>query len=143
MKRTLRSTFVRSHPFVIHMAFSTSPRLAFTLVVEDDALQRFGMIDLVEDAGFETIEARDADQAVELLENRLDVRVVFTDIDMPGSMGGLKLAAATRKRWPPLEIIVTSGRQRPTIEELPARAAFLPKPLVPSDAIRVLQSFAG
>ena len=141
--RIFRSVCVRSRAFVIHMASTTSPRSALILVVEDDPLQRFGMIDLVEDAGFVAIEAQDADQAVEILESRLDVRVVFTDIDMPGSMDGLKLAAAIRKRWPPIEIIVTSGRHRPTIEELPARAAFLPKPLVPSDAIRVLQSFAG
>ena len=129
MKRNCRSAFVRSHAFVIHRASSTSPRSTLILVVEDDPLQRFGMIDLVEDAGFAAIEARDANQAVEILENRLDVRVVFTDIDMPGSMDGLKLAAAIRKRWPPIEIIVTSGRHRSTIEELPARAPrFFPSP---------------
>ena len=116
---------------------------ALILVVEDDPLQRLGMIDLVEDAGFEAIEARDADQAVEILEGRLDIRVVFTDIDMPGSMDGLKLAAAIRKRWPPIEIIITSGGRKPALDELPARASFLPKPLVPADAVRMLRSFVG
>ena len=118
-------------------------RSVLILVVEDDPLQRLGMIDLVEDAGFEAIEAHDADQAVEILESRLDIRVVFTDIDMPGSMDGLKLAAAIRKRWPPIEIIVTSGGRRPALEELPVRATFLPKPLVPADAICMLRTFAA
>ncbi|MAC11677.1 response regulator [Novosphingopyxis iocasae] len=118
-------------------------RSVLILVVEDDPLQRLGMIDLVEDAGFQAIEARDADQAIEILESRCDIRVVFTDIDMPGSMDGLKLAAAVRKRWPPIEIIVTSGGRKPVLEELPARATFLPKPLVPVDAINTLQSFAS
>ena len=125
------------------MTSSPSSHSVLILVVEDDPLQRLGMIDLVEDAGFAAIEARDADQAVEILENRPDIRVVFTDIDMPGSMDGLRLAAAVRKRWPPIEIIVTSGGRRPALEELPVRASFLPKPLVPADAIRMLRSFAG
>ena len=125
------------------MTSSPSSHSVLILVVEDDPLQRLGMIDLVEDAGFAAIEARDADQAVEILENRPDIRVVFTDIDMPGSMDGLRLAAAVRKRWPPIEIIVTSGGRRPPLEELPVRTSFLPKPLVPDDAIRMLRSFAG
>ena len=125
------------------MTPSPSSHSVLILVVEDDPLQRLGMIDLVEDAGFAAIEARDADQAVEILENRPDIRVVFTDIDMPGSMDGLRLAAAVRKRWPPIEIIVTSGGRRPPLEELPVRTSFLPKPLVPDDAIRMLRSFAG
>ena len=125
------------------MTLPNSIHSILILVVEDDPLQRLAMIDLVEDAGFEAIEARDADQAIEILESRCDIRVVFTDIDMPGSMDGLKLAAAVRKRWPPIEIIVTSGGRKPVLEELPARATFLPKPLVPVDAINTLQSFAS
>lgn len=125
------------------MTFPNSIRSVLILVVEDDPLQRLAMLDLVEDAGFEAIEARDADQAVEILEGRADIRVVFTDIDMPGSMDGLKLAAAVRKRWPPIEIIVTSGGRRPALDDLPVRATFLPKPIVPADAIRMLRSFAG
>ena len=125
------------------MTSSNLTHSVLILVVEDDPLQRLGMIDLVEDAGFEAIEARDADQAVVILEERLDIRVVFTDIDMPGSMDGLKLASAIRKRWPPIEIIVTSGGRKPALNELPVRATFLPKPLVPADAIRMLRSFAS
>ncbi|QQN74726.1 response regulator [Croceicoccus sp. YJ47] len=113
------------------------------LVVEDDPLQRLGMIDLVEDAGYGAVEARDADEAVIILEQREDIRVVFTDVDMPGSMDGLRLAAAIRKRWPPIEIIVTSGGHKPALDVLPVRAEFIPKPIVPADAIRLLRAFAA
>lgn len=77
------------------------------------------------------------------LTDRLDITVVFTDIDMPGSMNGLKLAAAIRERWPPIEIIVTTAGLAPDLRSLPARAILLPKPLVPDDAIRTLQSLAA
>jgi CheY-like chemotaxis protein len=77
------------------------------------------------------------------LTDRLDITVVFTDIDMPGSMNGLKLAAAIRERWPPIEIIVTTAGLAPDLRSLPACAIFLPKPLVPDDAIRTLQSLAA
>jgi CheY-like chemotaxis protein len=65
---------------------------------------------MVEKAGFEAIEAIDADEAIRILESRNDIRAVFTDIQMPGSMDGLKLARAVRDRWPPVALIVTSGR---------------------------------
>ena len=68
-------------------------------------------VDLVEDAGFDAVEARSADEAVAILEARTDICVVFTDVDMPGSMDGLKLAASIRDRWPPIEIIITSGHK--------------------------------
>lgn len=91
------------------------------LVVEDDYLIRLNAVELIENAGFDVIEATDADQAIEFLLARNDIRVVFTDVDMPGSMDGLKLAAAVRNRWPPIEIIVTSGKVTPAPE------AFLPE----------------
>ena len=98
------------------------------LVVEDEPLLRMMAVDLVEDAGFEAVEATDADQAVRILEKRTDIRIVFTDIDMPGSMNGMKLAAAIRDRWPPIEIILTSGHFDRQDVELPARSVFFPKP---------------
>ncbi|CDN54928.1 Response regulator receiver (CheY-like protein) [Neorhizobium galegae bv. officinalis bv. officinalis str. HAMBI 1141] len=85
-------------------------------------------IDLVEDAGFEAVEAADADEAVTILETRTDIRIVFTDIDMPGSMNGMKLAAAVRDRWPPIEIIIVSGQVRLSEEDLPDRSVFFSKP---------------
>ncbi len=104
------------------------PRRPLVLVVEDEPLLRLHALDVIEDAGFDVIEARDADQAIAILEARTDIRIVFTDIDMPGSMDGLRLAAAVRNRWPPIEIIVTSGNVNPRPDELPARGFFFPKP---------------
>jgi CheY-like chemotaxis protein len=79
------------------------------LVVEDDFLIRMNAAGMIEDAGFDAVEAANADEAIVILEARLDIRVVFTDIQMPGSMDGLKLAAAIRGRWPPIKIVATSG----------------------------------
>ncbi|TPG43731.1 response regulator [Sphingomonas koreensis] len=98
------------------------------LVVEDDPLLRMAAIDLVERQGFTALSASDADEAVRILETRLDITIVFTDIDMPGSMDGLKLAAAVRDRWPPIHIIVTSGRCSPGVAELPPGSLFFAKP---------------
>lgn len=80
------------------------------LIVEDDLLIRMHAADLVQAAGFHPVEAANADDAVEILEARSDVAVMFTDIQMPGSMDGLKLAAAVHDRWPPIKIIATSGQ---------------------------------
>jgi len=99
------------------------------LVVEDEPLQRMSLMDLLEEAGYAVAEASDADQALIILESRPDIRIVLADVDMPGSMDGLRLAALVRDRWPPIEIIVTSGRGIPQLSSIPARAMFLPKPL--------------
>ncbi|MDR6819962.1 CheY-like chemotaxis protein [Neorhizobium sp. 2083] len=98
------------------------------LVVEDEPLVRMFAVAFVEDAGFDVVEAADANQAVAILEARTDIRIVFTDIDMPGSIDGMKLARAVRDRWPPIEIIIVSGQRRPVDSELPARAVFFAKP---------------
>jgi CheY-like chemotaxis protein len=107
------------------------------LVVEDDMLLREVAAQFLADAGFEVAEASDADEAIEVLESRRDVRLVFTDIDMPGSMDGLKLASAIRDRWPPVEIIVTSGKNDLHKHDLPERGHFIPKPY---DLARLLQT---
>ncbi|MDM9644856.1 response regulator [Rhizobium sp. S163] len=98
------------------------------LIVEDESLLRMLAVDLVEDAGFVALEAADADEAIALLQTNSDIRIVMTDIDMPGSMDGLMLAAAVRDRWPPISIIVVSGKHRPTSEELPEGGVFFSKP---------------
>jgi len=98
------------------------------LIVEDEPLLLMLAVDIVEDAGFEAVTAMNADAAIDILLNRPDIHIVFTDIDMPGSMDGLKLASAVRDRWPPIEIIITSGKSRPTGAEMPARGHFFPKP---------------
>jgi two-component system, response regulator PdtaR len=108
------------------------------LVVEDDRLLNLVASDDLERSGYEVISAFDADQAIDILESRDDIRLLFTDIDMPGSMDGLKLMAAVRDRWPPIPIIVTSGKHAPC--ELPERTSFVPKPY---RAEHVLQTIAA
>jgi CheY-like chemotaxis protein len=107
------------------------------LVVEDEAITRLGLVDALEDAGFELLEASNADEAIAILETRNDIRIVLTDIEMPGSMNGLKLAAAIRGRWPPIELILLSGAVTP--KELPA--VFFPKPFQMANLIGAVRSF--
>src|ERR1700729_1465979 len=98
------------------------------LIVEDEPLIRMGTVYLIEDAGFEVYEAGSADAAIALLELHREIRLIFSDVDMPGSMDGLKLAHYVRGRWPPVKIIVTSGHVKVTEESLPSGALFIPKP---------------
>lgn len=102
--------------------------MAVVLVVEDDAMIRLDVVSIIEDAGIDVIEASNADDAIVLLESRSDITVVFTDIEMPGSMNGLRFAFAVRDRWPPVAIIIASGRIRPQPEEMPTEVTFLRKP---------------
>jgi CheY-like chemotaxis protein len=109
------------------------------LVVEDEFLLRMDAADAIGAAGFEVIEAANADEAIEVLETRSDITVVFTDIQMPGSMDGLKLARAVRGRWPPIKIIATSGRLNVGEIDLPEGGRFLPKPYSPAQVTGVLR----
>jgi CheY-like chemotaxis protein len=98
------------------------------LVVEDEPLLGLQLVDLIEEAGFDVVLARDADDAISQLERRADITILFTDIQMPGSMDGLKLARAVRNRWPPIKIIATSGNATLRDGDLPDGGRFLPKP---------------
>jgi len=98
------------------------------LVVEDETLVRMDAIEAIEAAGFDVVGAGDADQAIAILEQRADIHLIFTDIQMPGSMDGLKLAHFVKDRWPPIKIIATSGHARITDNDLPEGGCFLPKP---------------
>jgi CheY-like chemotaxis protein len=98
------------------------------LMVEDEPLVRMVAAATIEDAGFETIEAVGAESAIAILEVRKDIRIVFADIHMPGSMDGLKLARAVRDRWPPIVLILTSGLIKIGQRDLPERSVFLAKP---------------
>jgi CheY-like chemotaxis protein len=122
------------------MMVSAAP-LAVVLVVEDEPVLRMYAVMVVEDAGFDAVEATNADEAIAILESRSDIRIVFTDVDMPGSMDGLKLATAVRGRWPPIEIILTSGHIEVRPEDVPARGVFLPKPYDPRKVAKTLQGF--
>jgi two-component system, response regulator PdtaR len=98
------------------------------LIVEDEFLVRMGTRAALEMAGFDVVEAGDADEAIAILAARNDVRLIFTDVHMPGSMDGLKLAHFVRDRWPPVKIVATSGRVRVAESDLPEGGCFLPKP---------------
>jgi CheY-like chemotaxis protein len=98
------------------------------LVVEDEFLIRLDTVDRLEGAGFVVIEAGDADEAIHILETSTEIRILFTDVEMPGSMDGFALARIARNRWPPIEIIVASGRRKPEETFLPERSQFFGKP---------------
>src|ERR1700677_2495023 len=116
---------------------------AAVLIVEDEPLIRMGAVDLIENAGFEVYEAGSADAAIALLELHKEIRLIFTDVDMPGSMDGLKLAHYVRGRWPPVKIIITSGHIKVTEESLPAGAIFLPKPYDPTEIAHEVRELIG
>jgi CheY-like chemotaxis protein len=109
------------------------------LIVEDEFLLLADAADMITAAGFEAIEAANADEAIEILEARRDIAVVFTDIQMPGSMDGLKLARAVRGRWPPIKIIATSGRVQVREADLPEGGRFLRKPYSPMQITDLLR----
>jgi CheY-like chemotaxis protein len=116
---------------------------AVILIVEDELLIRRNAVEMIEEAGFEVVEAANADEAIAILEGRLDITVVFTDIQMPGSMDGLKLAAAVRDRWPPIKIVATSGQVRLGPDDLPEGGRFLPKPYGPVEIMKTLRELVA
>jgi len=109
------------------------------LVVEDEVFVRMDIVQFLEDEGFKVLEASNADDAILLLDAHSEVRLMFTDIDMPGSMDGLKLAAAVRDRWPPVQIIVTSGHWQMSDSALPVSGRFFRKPYDPSRVIHAIR----
>jgi two-component sensor histidine kinase/FixJ family two-component response regulator len=113
------------------------------LVVEDEMMLRMRAVDIVEDAGFTAIEAVNADEALEILESRSDIELLFTDIQMPGSMDGLKLAHAVHQRWPSIKIILVSGKLTPTDAEKPIHSRFFGKPLEMKQMIAEMQEMIG
>ena len=113
------------------------------LIVEDEPLLRMLAVEVVEEAGFVAIEARDPDEAVVLLESRADITLLFTDINMPGSMDGLKLAHAARDRWPPIKILVVSGKHQLQSSDLPSNSCFVGKPYQASALVEELRSIVG
>jgi len=113
------------------------------LVVEDEMILRMRAVDIVEDAGFNPVEAVSADEAISILEQRSDISLLFTDIQMPGSMDGLKLAHAVHDRWPSIKIILVSGQVRPSEAERPVDSRFVGKPLDFEEMVDHLQAMVG
>ena len=125
------------------MTTNPSERPPKVLIVEDEALLLFAIADDLRDAGFEVLEAANADKAIDLLRADADIRILFTDIDMPGSMDGLRLSAVVRDRWPPIRIIITSGKQRPADDLMPKDGMFLAKPYSPVSVVKAMQTMLG
>lgn len=98
------------------------------LVVEDEDLVRLMAVDMLEDEGFSVIEAATADAAWAILETRADITVLFTDVEMPGTMNGLDLASRVAERWPQIRLVITSGRVMMSNTAVPDHGQFVPKP---------------
>ena len=118
-------------------------RPAIVLVVEDDLILRMRAIDMVDDAGYVSVEAVDADEALAILQSRSDIALLFTDIQMPGSMDGLQLGHAVHERWPLIKIIVVSGQLKLSSSQLPRGSRFFGKPLVSGQMIAEMQNMIG
>jgi CheY-like chemotaxis protein len=112
------------------------------LVVEDEALIRMDLVKILEDAGYRTFEASSAAGAIGILERHSEIRVVFTDVHMPGTMDGLELARHVRERWPPTIIVISSGKVAPQPDEMPEGVSFLAKPYEEHKLTKVLADLA-
>src|ERR1700704_3854218 len=125
------------------MAPGVAAALPTVLIVEDELLLRMRAVDIVEDAGFTPIEAVNADDALAILESRSDIELLFTDIQMPGSIDGLKLAYAVHERWPLIKIILVSGQLKLSVDDRPADSRFFGKPLDVKQMIVEMQDMVG
>jgi two-component system, response regulator PdtaR len=113
---------------------SESHSSSLVMVVDDDVFERMGAFYMFSDAGYRVLEAGNADDALRFFESNADVRLLFTDVSMPGLMSGSDLAHQVAARWPAIGIIVTSGRPRP--EPLPLGTQFHAKPYEPTNVLR-------
>jgi CheY-like chemotaxis protein len=110
------------------------------LLVEDEPLVRMLSADVLSEAGFDVVEAENADEAIGLLERQPDIVALVTDVDMPGSMDGLMLARLAHQRFRSMPALVVSGKVRPAPSELPPLASFVAKPYAPNVLIDELRS---
>lgn len=109
------------------------------LVIEDEPILRLDAISMVEKAGFEAVEALSSADAIDILQERLDIRLVYMDLDMPRGRKGIEIAAAIRKRWPPIEIILTAAYFTRESVKLPERAEFFPKPVDRAEIVNAMR----
>jgi len=113
------------------------------LIVEDEPLVRMDIAEQLQDLGFKVLEAANAAEAVTMLEVNADIQVMFTDVDMPGGMDGLMLAAAVRDKWPPIKIIVTSGHHKVEMDDIPAESRFFGKPYRADDVAAAVREMVA
>jgi CheY-like chemotaxis protein len=111
------------------------------LTVEDEFLTSEYLGSILEDAGYEVVATFNADEAIAILEARNDIRIIITDIQLPGSMDGLKLAAAVRGRWPAIKFIVTTGKRMHDDDQMPEQSQFVPKPYLPNGILAAVRYF--
>jgi CheY-like chemotaxis protein len=126
-----------------HVMVTSAAKRPVVLIVEDEFLLRMNAAEMIGDSGFDVVEAGNADEAIAILEARPDIHVVFTDIQMPGSMDGLKLARFVRGRWPPIKIVATSGFVKVGTDDLPEGSRFLPKPYRPEQIVATLRELTA
>lgn len=112
------------------------------LIVEDDHLVRSFATELLEDAGFEVVEARNAKEALLMLQHEDGVHVLFTDVDMPPGDNGVVLARKVHERWPDIGLVVTSGYSFFADSELPDSGRFVAKPAQPDMLVKVIKQAA-
>jgi CheY-like chemotaxis protein len=113
------------------------------LVVEDEPLVRALAVDVLEEAGFDVLEAPTADYALVVLEKREDICVLLTDVDMPGRLNGFQLARIVQDHFHRVRVVIVSGKARPNRDDIPPDAVFIPKPYNLSDIVRTVQNLAG
>jgi DNA-binding NtrC family response regulator len=118
----------------------TDPLQPPLLIVEDEMFIRMIAADALEDRGFSIVEASDAREALEILGRSPEIALIFTDINMPGDFDGLDLAEEVAKRWPHIEIIVTSGGVSLSSSDMPDSGKFLPKPYATDRLVELVQA---
>ncbi len=130
-------------PSALKCEFGVWSKPMKVLVVEDEPIIRLGLVSSIEDAGYDVIEASNADEALVLLSQDSTVRVVVTDVDMPGSMDGIRLAQLVRRRWPPVQLLVISGKVGVKPGELPEGVRFMSKPYQEPQLINYISVMSG
>jgi len=122
---------------------SNSFTILSVLVVEDDALVRMHGMDILEDAGFNVLEASNADDALVILTGGAEVHLLLSDVDMPGSIDGVGLARVVHERWPEVHLLLTSGHHRLADADLPPAGRFIRKPWTADGLLGQVRALVG
>lgn len=123
------------------MAQFKAPSPTYVLVVEDDPILMMSLVEFVEQADCEAVEANSVAEAIQILETRTDIRTVFTDLDMRGSTAGMQLALSIRDRWPPIELLMVSSQPWDK-SQIPSRGVVMGKPFDRRRIVAAIRKFA-
>ena len=113
------------------------------MVVDDEPMLRLVFSEILRDAGYSVSDAPTADEALAMLEDGCEPRVVVTDVHMPGELDGFELAKVICRRWPHIGVFLVSGRLRPSEDELPDESRFLSKPVSPESLTSTVREVAA